>query len=765
MSEIRYGALSIVQGNAIGLPASGEYGDLVIPAKKRKGMTRGDHVVVTLENGAVTNVELGEPPREMLAVSESPHPAESEKGTFFNPYTFVPLGDRDVDEDGDPPAHDEYAQGRYSGVLDISITAESPLLVLDQAGAVWQNDRATMGTLTSPAGEPYIPGSAIKGMLRSAFEIVTGSRMGVFDGSENIFVRDNVDHARDKRPAVVVEGDKGLELHVVTSIERTGIPSVMVPRRLLGKARDRQEVRVEAVLVQHEWPPFKVWRAVKVMSADGTRDLGKDSGDRGLGIDDSFTPVNPAASATFRGFLQVTGKTAVNKHDERLVVTAVIGGEPAVTIKSIPLTERMVTAWRKTIASYLELRSPRGIELPDGVRSGPYGKNPRPTAPSPADWRDRIPADWELKPGRTLFVELDPKTHSVRMLSPAMVGRRLMPWTPRERVAESHLPAQSLAQLSPADRVFGWVKEKADDRDSGVAYRGNVQIEPALRSAGPLGEAPQWHPTVLNPPLTLGILSSPKPQQVRFYFGPTKSQPLADDVAKSDLGSTVASIRGAKVYPPHLDFDLAQVTSPRQPDDSNQSRSIADCIPQGAYFRTTMRFMNLTRLELGALLYLVTLPQAYHHRLGMGKPLGFGSVHVSLDRDTSRIWDHEQRRHGYRTLSDANDVALPTAEAVADVVSDFLAATQSDESSRRTWERLSAGYAGAVHYPRTQPPGPPEDGYTWFVTNEHDTKERLGRRVALPKPGGTLPYNPSKPKPPRDNQRGGRPGGGPRGRR
>lgn len=46
---------------------------------------------------------------------------------------------------------------------------------------------------------------------------------------------------------------------------------------------------------------------------------------------------------------------------------------------------------------------------------------------------------------------------------------------------------------------------------------------------------------------------------------------------------------------------------------------------------------NLLELvELGALLWLLDLPKEHYHRLGGGKPFGFGSVKLSIDSDKTK---------------------------------------------------------------------------------------------------------------------------------
>jgi CRISPR-associated protein (TIGR03986 family) len=48
-------------------------------------------------------------------------------------------------------------------------------------------------------------------------------------------------------------------------------------------------------------------------------------------------------------------------------------------------------------------------------------------------------------------------------------------------------------------------------------------------------------------------------------------------------------------------------------------------------FKARIRFENLTDVELGALLFVLSLPKNCAHKLGMGKPLGLGSVTIQVE--------------------------------------------------------------------------------------------------------------------------------------
>lgn len=49
----------------------------------------------------------------------------------------------------------------------------------------------------------------------------------------------------------------------------------------------------------------------------------------------------------------------------------------------------------------------------------------------------------------------------------------------------------------------------------------------------------------------------------------------------------------------------------------------------GVKFKGRIRFENLSGIELGALLFALDLPEKHYHKLGMGKPLGLGSVKIT----------------------------------------------------------------------------------------------------------------------------------------
>ena len=85
------------------------------------------------------------------------------------PYNFVPLNEKVFYPDwAEKVSHDIPFEDGESGVIDITITAKSPIFIRDH-----QKEEE----FCYHKGKYYIPGSSLKGMVRNIFEILTFSRI------------------------------------------------------------------------------------------------------------------------------------------------------------------------------------------------------------------------------------------------------------------------------------------------------------------------------------------------------------------------------------------------------------------------------------------------------------------------------------------------------------------------------------------------------------------------------------------------------------
>ncbi len=206
----------------------------------------------------------------------------------------------------------------------------------------------------------------------------------------------------------------------------------------------------------------------------------------------------------------------------------------------------------------------------------------------------------------------------------AMMFRLPYPNTPLDFVPE-HLRRES--DLDLAEAIFGYTKSNAIPEGKERAYAGRVFFTNALFQSAAGGV---WLSTEL---ITPKILSSPKPTTFQHYL--TQDQP--DDKGSlnhyaSESQKTV--IRGHKLYWHKGPVGQGNIQESETIDWSKDSQHTQiKPVKAGVIFRYKIYFENLSEVELGALLWALILPgetnKEYRHKLGMGKPLGMGSVKIN----------------------------------------------------------------------------------------------------------------------------------------
>jgi CRISPR-associated protein (TIGR03986 family) len=188
--------------------------------------------------------------------------------------------------------------------------------------------------------------------------------------------------------------------------------------------------------------------------------------------------------------------------------------------------------------------------------------------------------------------------------------------------------------ITAAEQLFGFVeeREKTDapqtkKEEQGRALASRVCFADALLEPKP-GDAP-----ALLPPVTLKILSSPKPPSPALYFKPSQGAPAY--IAKRDLrpGNGAASHhpQGRKFYLHGQAAAAGQEPwkseSPREHAD--QKATVCPLRPHLDFF-FHVDYSNLSAHELGLLLYALRPADAFRHKLGMGKSLGLGTVRIDV---------------------------------------------------------------------------------------------------------------------------------------
>ena len=148
---------------------------------------------------------------------------------FVNPYTFVPHVPEP--QRGCPAGHDAMGAGQLSGVLKITLTARTPLLI---GGFTRQGPDGTQerDVPRRADGTVMVPGSGLMGAVRSVHEALAGGCLRVLDSDRAPVHRHpaNTSETRDLRLAVVTHVDAaGRAVRVALCDEWMWIPKELLP--------------------------------------------------------------------------------------------------------------------------------------------------------------------------------------------------------------------------------------------------------------------------------------------------------------------------------------------------------------------------------------------------------------------------------------------------------------------------------------------------------------------------------------------------------
>jgi CRISPR-associated protein (TIGR03986 family) len=652
---------------------------------------------------------------------------------FHNPYNFIRTPDREsilkqaYAGDHDPTDvqykedHSRYWPGRYTGTIPVRLRTQTPLFITaPQPERKDGNGHRTYDCLE------YIPATALKGMLSSAYEIITNSRYRVFKKDQHdkrlgyrSQVRANLVPGRVEEKS----GQWTITLFTGTSsIGKNGPKDSKTPagRGPLYAAwiplyrRDHTgwscppahglEVR-DVTLRLYDHGNFKFWSVVGNLPQAGSyKNI-------------SYTPVENTPAMLVNGYVVVTGKIFQKKHDERFFFNT---DKPIVRC----LNGEVRRQYEELVADYKRVHEKSANPPIGGTAQGGHITDPF----------------WKLKDGSFVYAKTD--GHSIEAIYPVQISRELYEASPWDCLDETLRPAERLEQLSPADRLFGWVPQEGKD-----SWKGKIRVSNGIYTSEENSPVEKFQQAK-----SLAILGEPKPAQARFYLGDKDGSPQANGISKEDAGyARGKKIRGRKIYLHHQNFSETKVF-PDIITKSNQNRSITGWIPAKREFSFEIKFENLTPRELGGLLTLLKLETGCYFRLGYGKPLGMGSVQLEIDnRATPRIFDGAEMGEHYKQFSDCSENISTIEERgkLEKLFDDCLKIFKDGIGKAyplllEKWVQSLQSVQGRVAYSVTHnkdSANQPVDNapiYDWFVQNENGTK------CSLPAIGETLEsYAPS----------------------
>lgn len=700
------------------------------------------------------------------------------EGWFHNPYNFVPAPPRSSDgslADAGPTLHDRFDRG-WTGRIRVTMTVQTPLLLPDAAKASTSADghvSMPMRTVKREEGEPpapYVAGSSFKGMLRAAYEAVTDSRLGLAPSIDHRYAyRQRADNALGLLPARVTDDNSHLELLLGTACvnedgttERNrctaegrpyppageteptqfaawwpaydrrgrGIAPLPLPEVNSAELPDGSELKVKLQLYRHTGqgpqPSFRMWEVVGYTLDDRVWVEANHDALRYDQLDGELC---------VWGYLHRTGQSFGRKHDERVFFRdpAV---EPGDAGHLVELTEDLRRCWEDVVRGYYEAHT----DAERNVRRG---------APGGADWSPYVKRPGHrLEPGTPCYVRW--RNGRPDGLFPVMIGRE--PFAVKPQVDPSVRPARRHDELSPAERVFGWVAARRERSEATEAVRGHLRVGP-VRATDPRTDDRRR---------VLAVLSQPKPQQGRFYAGrggdgTSYAAPLRPGAEKASWFSDGTVIRGRKVYVHHRAWAESGAQAARR---SNQNCTVVGAVLPGSRFDVDLFVDNLAPAELGALLWLLGLPDGHYHRLGYAKPLGFGSVRLDVDWSNTELNEPHDVPRRWTALCPRPPARATGTELREALVKEFRTALHAlvGDNDERILGAFLAAAKGFDGVPVSYPLADDDDGgehFRWFNWNDSNQ----GRRLPLPELSEDMRPLPVAPVAPASSRRRGPKGG------
>ncbi|MBT9146890.1 MAG: hypothetical protein DDT32_00637 [Syntrophomonadaceae bacterium] len=505
--------------------------------------------------------------------------------TAWAPYNFIPLNDKVVPAE-EVPHFDRYHLERHTGYITYELEAVTPLYIHGRISS--NKDGPETGDFFAPGKQTMIPGSSMRGMVRTLVEVISHGKFTNFEGDRRLYYR-----------AVADSSSLGRAYRE----KMTDAADYHYPRICAGFLHKSAQVG------RYEIVPCKEEQGVQFYRVE-------------------FTTVEKAGLSIAEGIFFRPVKPEVHKHRCAYLKYAEVDC----------ISSSQISGYK------------RGFLLKSGKMPGKHMHwiiNEQDTGKHAIEIPESVIEDYHNDRNRSekiknLVDQAESNSAGVPCFYIAgndgqvsSFGHTGMFRLAYEKTIGEHVPEalQGKDVFDIAETIFG-----KEDR-----FASRVSFEDAKLAPG--------QDDVMMEPFFPKILSTPKPTTFQHYLVQKSTDRNSLNHWNSD-----APIRGYKLYW-HRDVngrpDVWQAAESEAKDKSTQYPKRIRPVKKGTKFEGQIRFENLSGPELGALLFVLDLPEHHYHKLGMGKPLGLGSVKITPKLVLTN------RKERYRTLFSEDGWYLP----------------------------------------------------------------------------------------------------------
>jgi CRISPR-associated protein (TIGR03986 family) len=585
--------------------------------------------------------------------------------TATAPYNFVPLPNKifsveegfEVNGEQDHlwEMHDQFVPGTRNGWIDLEIKTLTPLFIrgpVTQSGGVWdkRDSRFRPQPFANKDGVPLIPGSSLRGMIRSLVEVLSFSKISPVTDEKPFFrtvAPDRIGIAyRNRMIHGTQKPDGGY-------VRKRGNQWVIEPAtEVLRVHRDKLNnsgLNVPIIQNPSYYPNWKGQQKPCWFRRDRLKRW----------IVEDFSLENQAGWE--EGVLVLTGSAPDKKFDFVFITED--------SAKSIVIPENVLRRFHDDdqLTQWQEKAFPMDKPL-EGCRK----------------------AKGYLRDGEPVFfIVEDSKKCEENPEGLLFFGRAQMFRFPYDLSPLELIPEKlKTSGLDMAEALFGQVTRDGIKKDQ--AIKGRLFFEDAVANC----DDSDWFEDIMVP----HILASPKVTCFQHYL--TQDGTKSRKELTSYLRGDHTTIRGTKNYWHRWDNGrgLAAVKEAYSHDDllkdlqKSEPKEIKDTqhtiirpVKENVIFSGRVRFENLADIELGALWAALQFPEGCVHKLGMGKPLGLGSVQIEpqlylTDRGTRfTCWENTgaNRVDGKTFLNAFEEVMLAHAQSSQEAMDENMSGLQS----------------------------------------------------------------------------------------
>ncbi|MHB1645396.1 MAG: TIGR03986 family type III CRISPR-associated RAMP protein [bacterium] len=463
------------------------------------------------------------------------------------PYNFVPLNKVIISYDAKPDRFHRYNEDCNTGYIDIEIEAKTPIFVSESG------QDGDYSKFYNQAGKFRIPGSSLRGLIRTMVEITSWGKFEFFN-DVYLYYRSFADQAHSVRDEYKKK-ESGL-------LYREGLSYYIIPSekkfiKILKEAsKDNPKENNSFDIVKKLGQKYEEFKSYKIKQNE---------------------------------YLVVSGNMPNKKHD-----WIVFADETKKDDKVIKIDEEDIKSYKNDKDRNKNDKDRKSFDIIDRLKS-----NGKPSA-EPCfyiKWNDKTGKD-RISFGHTPLFRLSYKKS---------IGEHIQ----QDYSNKDYSNKSECDKFDIPTSIFGTEKSN-NSKDSFATFASRVFFEDAFLTDDSLDKEEQENKI----PQTL---AGPKPTSFQLYL----DQNGINDITKLKHYNDDADIRGNKFYW-HKDLEDWKTETFNEKMDKKIRP-----INQGAKFKGKIRFDNLSDIELGALLFAVDLPEHYAHKIGMGKPLGLGSIRIN----------------------------------------------------------------------------------------------------------------------------------------